>query len=88
MRTIRIGMVGAGVHATTILLPSLNYVPHIERVAICDLNVNLARSRAEQFGFKSFYTDYKRRSVIMHGVATFLYGKIQSQNLPLVLLRV
>lgn len=58
MRPVRLGMIGAGVHASTILLPSLNYVANIERVALCDIREEAAKSAARYFGFTRYYKDY------------------------------
>ncbi len=58
MRTVRLAVVGAGVHSTAILLPSLHMVREIETVALCDIREELARERARQFGFARYYKDY------------------------------
>lgn len=58
MKPIRLGMIGVGVHASTILLPSLTYVPTIERVALCDIRRDVVEEKAKRFGFNRAYTNY------------------------------
>jgi predicted dehydrogenase len=52
---LRVGLVGAGLHAYRNLLPSLTYLP-VELVAICDVDAERARSTASQYGAVA-YTD-------------------------------
>ena len=61
MSTVRIGMIGAGVHATNMLYPSLEHISDlVERVAVCDLVDGKARVAARNYGFEKTYTDYRR----------------------------
>jgi predicted dehydrogenase len=62
MEKTRIGMIGAGTHATNMLFPSLNFLDdvEIERVAVCDLREDLARNVAMKFGFPKAYKNYKK----------------------------
>ena len=55
----KLAFVGAGVHATNMLYPSLNYLDSVERVAVCDLDINRAEKVRKQFGFDRAYKDYK-----------------------------
>lgn len=59
MKKIRIAMIGAGTHATNALFPGLNFISDIERVAVCDLKVDIAKEVSKRFGFLKYYTDYK-----------------------------
>lgn len=60
MRKIRVGMIGAGIHATNMLYPSVVLVDDlIERVAVCDLDESKARKAAKDFGFDRVYVDYR-----------------------------
>jgi UDP-N-acetylglucosamine 3-dehydrogenase len=61
MKKVRIGMIGAGVHATNMLYASLEHLnERIEKVAVCDLKEDRARANAKQFGFDKVYTDYRQ----------------------------
>jgi predicted dehydrogenase len=52
---LRIGLVGAGLHAYRNLLPSLTFLP-VELVALCDAAEDRARITARQYGARA-YTD-------------------------------
>jgi len=59
-RKVRLGMIGAGIHATNMLYPSVVLVDDlIERVAVCDLDEMKARKAAKDFGFDKVYLDYR-----------------------------
>ena len=52
-RKIKVGIVGAGSHAYRNLLPALTYLP-VELNAICDIDEDLARKTAAQYGAKAY----------------------------------
>lgn len=60
MSTIRVACIGAGHHATWTLYPTLQYIPEIEMVAICDLNESKLTIASKRFGIPRTYTDYKQ----------------------------
>lgn len=61
MDKVRIGMIGAGVHATNMLYPSCEHLSElVERVAVCDLVEARAQEAAVNYGFQKTYTDYGR----------------------------
>ncbi len=55
-RRLRIGVVGVGSHAYRNILPALHYLP-VSLVAICDVNEELLRATAAQYGGVATYTD-------------------------------
>ncbi|MBC7287104.1 MAG: Gfo/Idh/MocA family oxidoreductase [Armatimonadetes bacterium] len=57
MTRAKIGFIGAGSHSTMSLQPMLAHIREVEPVAVCDLEEAKARSAAERFGFKRWYTD-------------------------------
>ena len=56
---LNIGVIGAGNWAGWAHLPGFTRSPLSEVVAICDLNRELAESRAEEFNIDGVYTDYQ-----------------------------
>ena len=56
---LNIGVIGAGRWAGMAHLPGFTRSPLSEVVAICDLNRELAESRAEEFNIDGIYTDYR-----------------------------
>lgn len=56
-RQARIGFVGAGAHATSLLYPSLVQAPSARLVAVCDLQADRAEAAAQRFGAARWYTD-------------------------------
>jgi predicted dehydrogenase len=79
MGKVRIGMIGAGVHATNMLYPSCEHIADlVERVAVCDLVEQKAKSAARNYGFSGTYTDYQRMLEAEHldGVIICLNGKL------------
>jgi predicted dehydrogenase len=54
---LRVGVIGAGRWAHRAHLPGFRRSPLSEVVAICDLNWELAKQRAEEFGIPDVYTD-------------------------------
>lgn len=55
-RRVRIGVVGLGSHSYRNILPSLTYLP-VELAAVCDVDGELARLTAKQYGNVPAYTD-------------------------------
>ncbi len=58
-RRARIGFVGCGAHATSVLYPALRTIPEVELVAVCDLKEELAKRNARLFGALRWYTDVR-----------------------------
>ncbi len=56
---LRVGIVGAGRWAASAHLPGYARSPHSKVVAICDLNEDLAKQRAGEFGIPDVYTKYE-----------------------------
>ncbi len=54
-KRLRIGLVGAGLHAYRNLLPTLTFLP-VQLQAICDINESLAKKTAAQYGVKHVFT--------------------------------
>jgi predicted dehydrogenase len=59
MRTVKIGVVGAGSHANNVHYPSLFAIKEAEVVAVCDLNPDRLRATAEKYSIPGRYTDYR-----------------------------
>lgn len=59
MDSLKVGVLGAGRWAKTAHLPGFSRSQLCEVVAICDLNKELAKLRAEEFGIPSIYSDYR-----------------------------
>lgn len=57
---LRVGVIGAGRWAGSAHLPGFARTPHAKVVAICDLNEDLAKQRAEQFDIPDVYTDVEK----------------------------
>ncbi len=58
MKKIRIGVIGAGA-ISEFHLASYAKNPEVEICAICDVNEQTAKARAEQFGIPQYYTSHK-----------------------------
>jgi len=59
VKKVRIGVIGAGVHATNMLYPCFEHLQdQIETVAVCDLKKARAQANAKRFGFDQVYTEY------------------------------
>jgi len=56
---MKVGLIGAGTISKR-HLSSYAKNPYAQVVAIADLNEALAKERAEEFGIKHYYTDYKK----------------------------
>lgn len=54
-RRIRIAVVGLGSHSYRNILPALTYLP-VELVAVCDINAEVAKATAAQYGRVAAYT--------------------------------
>jgi predicted dehydrogenase len=59
MEPLRLGFVGAGVMANFAIYPALHFAP-MRLEAVCDLDEERARTTAEKFGARRWYTDYQR----------------------------
>ena len=55
-RRVRVAVVGLGSHSYRNVLPSLTYLP-VELVAVCDVDAELARTTARQYGDVPAYGD-------------------------------
>lgn len=53
-KRLYIGVIGAGSHCYRNILPTMTYLP-VNIQAICDINIELAKKTAEQYGVKSYY---------------------------------
>lgn len=59
MRTVRIGVIGAGSHANSVHYPSLFMIKEAGVAAVCDLNPDRLRATAEKYSIPGQYTDYR-----------------------------
>lgn len=71
---IRIVFIGAGNHAVWTLYPTLQYFPHVNLVAVCDLDGAKAESVAHKYGAPRSYTDYSRMLDTENPDAVFCCG--------------
>lgn len=78
---VRLGMIGAGTHATNALFPSLNFLDNVERIAVCDLQENVAKEVAKRFGFSNYYVDFKKMlsSEEIDGVIVCINAKVHPE---------
>lgn len=60
MRKIKIGVIGAGGIAQLGHIPSLQAIPDVEVVAICDINKEKLESVSRHFGISETYTEYNQ----------------------------
>jgi myo-inositol 2-dehydrogenase/D-chiro-inositol 1-dehydrogenase len=58
-KTLRVGFIGCGRHATKMLYPSL-HLARLELAAVCDIDEAKALRNAKWFGAQSVYTDHKQ----------------------------
>lgn len=58
-KSIRVGFIGCGRHATKMLYPSL-HLARIELAAVCDVDEAKAKRNARWFGAESVYTDHRQ----------------------------
>ena len=58
-KSLRVGFIGCGRHATKMLYPSL-HLARIELAAVCDIDESKAQRNAKWFGAQSVYTDHKQ----------------------------
>ncbi|MGJ3237275.1 MAG: Gfo/Idh/MocA family protein [Anaerolineae bacterium] len=56
---LRVGVIGAGRWSASAHLPGYARSPLCEVVAICDMNEDLAKQRAQEFDIPHVYTDYQ-----------------------------
>ncbi len=62
---LNVAVVGAGSHGYRNILPAMTYLP-VKLVAVCDINADLARVTAEQYGAKAYTSTadlYKNESL-------------------------
>ncbi len=52
---INVGMIGAGAIATEGHIPNLKRIPYVSVIAVCDANIERARSIAEEFNIPKIY---------------------------------
>lgn len=57
---LRVGVIGAGRWSRSAHLPGFQRSPHSDVVAICDLNEDMAKDAAQQFGIETVYTDFEK----------------------------
>lgn len=55
-RRLKVAVVGVGSHAYRNILPTLHFLP-VQLAAICDLNEELAKATAAEYGLKQVYTN-------------------------------
>ena len=60
MDKVRIGFIGAGVHANAVHYPSLAQMDDVEIVAVCDINEERLKKTAEKYGIPGRYKDYRK----------------------------
>jgi myo-inositol 2-dehydrogenase/D-chiro-inositol 1-dehydrogenase len=58
VKSLRVGFIGCGRHATKMLYPSL-HLARIELAAVCDIDEVKAKRNARWFGAERVYTDHK-----------------------------
>ncbi|MBC8229930.1 Gfo/Idh/MocA family oxidoreductase [bacterium] len=56
MKTVKLGIIGAGGLSTKKIYPSLSYIPQVKLEAVCDLDENKAKRNAEKFGANLVFT--------------------------------
>ena len=56
MKTVKLGIIGAGGLSTKKIYPSLSYIPEVKLEAVCDLDENKAKRNAEKFGANLVFT--------------------------------
>jgi predicted dehydrogenase len=59
MRTIRIGVVGAGTNTVTRHIPNLQAIPGVTIVSVCNRSRESSARVAEQFGIPTIYDDWQ-----------------------------
>jgi predicted dehydrogenase len=58
MKKMKVGIIGTG-NLAELHMKAYRKNPDVEIVAVCDFNLERAKQRAEQFGAKEVYQDYK-----------------------------
>src|SRR5664280_1806190 len=56
---LRLGVIGAGQHSRTRVLPAITRLPNVRLAAICDLAPARSAGAASQYAVPSVYTDYR-----------------------------
>jgi myo-inositol 2-dehydrogenase/D-chiro-inositol 1-dehydrogenase len=59
VKSLRVGFIGCGRHATKMLYPSL-HLARLELAAVCDVDEVKAQRNARWFGAERVYTDHRR----------------------------
>jgi predicted dehydrogenase len=59
MRTVKVGVVGAGSHANNVHYPSICAIEQAELVAVCDLNSERLKMTADKYAIPNRYVDYR-----------------------------
>lgn len=54
-KKLKVAIVGVGSHCYRNILPALNYLP-VELIALCDINEDLVKATAKQYGNCAYYT--------------------------------
>jgi predicted dehydrogenase len=57
-RRLRVGVIGVGSHCYRNILPALHFLP-VELVALCDVNLDLARRTASEYGVSRCYASHQ-----------------------------
>jgi len=57
---VRIGVIGAGIHASTTIIPILSKIPHVELIGIASATGLSAKKVAEKYKFKYATSDYNQ----------------------------
>ena len=56
---VKVGLIGAGEHATMAHLPSLAEMDDVSLAAVCDIDETRRRKAAQAFGVRAAYADYR-----------------------------
>ena len=59
LKKVGVGLIGAGLHANTGILPSIKKIKNIELVCLADADGYKAQHTARKYGFKYVVSDYK-----------------------------
>jgi predicted dehydrogenase len=68
---LRVGVVGVGSHCYRNILPAMHHLP-VQLTAFCDINIQLARKTAPEFGVKHCYADLSEMLASQQLDAVFL----------------
>lgn len=59
MQKVRIAMIGAGAHASSVHYPSISSIEHAEITSVCDLDRERLKEIGEKYRIQRLYTDYR-----------------------------